>query len=1171
MTPRQSAADQTPTAAWSFSQWPLRRKLAAALIAPVLLAFWLGGLRVKTELDQERTFARAADSTLLLRPVTEFNLAVQRLAASSAPGGQGLKASAGAYDRAVKDVNQALDQSSVSDSVRRRTEEALVLGRGVRQAAGQSGAFSVAIDKSASTAGLVSSIIGDLGLNDVSSVKTLVALQDTIAAQRAMTGQQLNIANKDDASGSLSAIKLVGAETSFVTRLKDEATQANVSDIRQLVNENTARGVYLQQSSMTPDELAVVAGAFERSNTAYGSLLNRQLSEFEASLRAQASEHRTQALVNIALIVLALLASLVIVLALLRSLLVPLRAVRHGALEIARHRLPDAVRRIRDGEEAPAFQPIPVHTKEEVGQLARAVDDLHQQALTLAGEQARLRVQVGHMFETLSRRSTSLIEQQLTLIERLESDEEDPQRLQSLFRLDHLAARMRRNSDSLLVLAGTTTRRGGARSVSVADAVRAAVSEVEEYQRIDMHETSDDHVLSSVGSDLIHMLAEVVDNALSYSPPTSRVTIRGARTSEGGVLIEIKDAGLGMPPNTLAALNERLADGGDITTDTARRMGLFVVGSLAKRHGIGVRLRRNDDVGQSGITVSVHLPGVLLADRPSKKKPAVPLAGQVNGSAAPAAAPVQPNGHTASPSSPAAPPAPPAAPPVTNGEPVRGPGGLPVRRPMASGVGEHTSTGSAPAGPSASGTPAGEATSRAEATARTFKGMTSRRGAVSRPAGADEPARPTPPPATPADSAPAESAPAGKPAAARAAEPAPAPVPEPAAEPVSEGPRTTTGLPMRRPMATGITEHTGTPATRAEAAAEAANDGKRSWLRLPSRRSDGDEPKAKGRGRGKEAAAAEAEAEEEHRMPANLTAWLDHRAKLAEARAKATEDEAAGESADRDQPATDTASEQATEPAVMADTAATVTEPAVAVAEPAEAAEAGQEPAVPSATESAPAPAPVEEQVAALPARAAEPVQEPVYRDAGFSAAAAAMAPTDQPFTPFNAFGTPQPTAAQPVAQVAQEPPAPTEAETLETGLPRRQPGASGISPADSSHEDTPIFRAMGSSWLANTDGGQVDSSWSPAAAAGAPSAGAGIEGTQPESTVTGLPVRRPGQSGAPGTDPAAEGGPTSTRGGRDPESIRRSLNRHQTGVSSARSQTPLNGTPDREEADVPH
>ena len=242
-----------------------------------------------------------------------------------------------------------------------------------------------------------------------------------------------------------------------------------------------------------------------------------------------------------------------------------------------------------------------------MGQLARAVDDLHTQARTLAGDQARLRVQVGHMFETLSRRSTSLIDQQLSLIERLESDEEDPKRLQSLFRLDHLAARMRRNSDSLLVLAGTSTRRGMSGSVSVSDAVRAAVSEVENYERIDIGDTSNDHVLGAVGSDLIHLVAEIVDNALSYSPPTSRVAIRGARTPEGGLLIEVSDRGLGMPPKDLAALNDQLAHGGDITADTARRMGLFVVGSLAKRHGIAVRLRRNGDDKQ-GVTVSVHLP-----------------------------------------------------------------------------------------------------------------------------------------------------------------------------------------------------------------------------------------------------------------------------------------------------------------------------------------------------------------------------------------------------------------------------------------------------------------------------------------------------------------------------------------------------------------------------------
>ena len=643
MTQSQSAAGHA-SKAWSFDQWPLRRKLAAALIFPVLLAFVLGGLRVKSDYDQAQRFASAADSTVLLRPLVEFNLSVQRLAASSAPGGQGLKASAGVYDRAARAVSGALQAADTSETVASRTEEALSLGRAVRAAASQTGAFSVAIDKSASTASLVSGIVGDLALNDATSVKALVALQDTIAAQRAMTGQQLNLANADDASGAQKAVKLVGAEASFVSRLRDETGVSHGSDVRQLINENTGRGVYLQGAALEKDQLGVVAATFERSNAAYGSLVDRQLTELETSLRAQASGHRTQALVNMALVVGALLAALFIVLALLRSLLIPIRVVRQGALDIARNKLPEAVRRIRDGEEPSAPEPIPVHTREEMGQLARAVDDLHQQALSLAGEQARLRVQVGSMFETLSRRSTSLIDQQLSLIERLESDEEDPQRLQSLFRLDHLAARMRRNSDSLLVLAGTSTRRGSARSVSVADAVRAAVSEVEDYQRIDIGETSDDQVLSAVGSDLIHMVAEIVDNALSYSPPTSRVTIRGARTSDGGLLVEVKDRGLGMPAAELAALNERLANGGDITTDTARRMGLFVVGSLAKRHGIGVRLRRNEDADRSGVTVSVHLPAALLADSGQAAPDARPAAPALNGHAAPASSAARPNG-----------------------------------------------------------------------------------------------------------------------------------------------------------------------------------------------------------------------------------------------------------------------------------------------------------------------------------------------------------------------------------------------------------------------------------------------------------------------------------------------------------------------------------------------
>jgi hypothetical protein len=308
-------------------------------------------------------------------------------------------------------------------------------------------------------------------------------------------------------------------------------------------------------------------------------------------------------------------------------------------------------------------------------------------------------------------------------------------------------------------------------------------------------------------------------------------------------------------------------------------------------------------------------------------------------------------------------------------------------------------------------------------------------------------------------------------------------------------------------MATGITEHTGTPATRAEAAAEAAADqGKRGWLRRPSRKA-GEQPTTQ---RKDAAAAAEAE-EAEHRMPANLTAWLDHRAKLAAARAEAEGKAAAG---DDTEAAPEAVATQAEAPAVARPVAARTSAPS-----------SGE----------------------------------------GFSAAAAALAPADQATTPFNAFGT-----QQPAAPVVSAPEAPQAAEpvalepTLASGLPRRQPGASGIQPNDAvpPREDPPIFRAMGSPWLANPDGGHVDSSRPPAAVDGGPSA---------PDAPSGLPVRRPGGSFATGVADAPEAAQPAARAGRDPESIRRSLNRHQTGVSSARSQTPLNGTPDREEADVPH
>jgi anti-sigma regulatory factor (Ser/Thr protein kinase) len=217
------------------------------------------------------------------------------------------------------------------------------------------------------------------------------------------------------------------------------------------------------------------------------------------------------------------------------------------------------------------------------------------------------------MFETLSRRSRSLVDQQLSLIDHLERDEEDPERLRSLFRLDHLAARMRRNGANLLVLAGSKVPREHADPVPVAALIDAAASEVEDYTRVVTAGVPDSEVLGVVAGDLVHLLAELLDNALRYSPPVSQVRVSAVHTGNGGLVVEISDVGLGMTDADLRVANARLQSGGEVNPYTARHMGLFVVGRLAAQHGLVVRLR-NTSAGErnSGTTAGVYVPAELL-------------------------------------------------------------------------------------------------------------------------------------------------------------------------------------------------------------------------------------------------------------------------------------------------------------------------------------------------------------------------------------------------------------------------------------------------------------------------------------------------------------------------------------------------------------------------------
>ena len=253
--------------------------------------------------------------------------------------------------------------------------------------------------------------------------------------------------------------------------------------------------------------------------------------------------------------------------------------------------------------------PIDVTSREEIGQLARAVDDLHRQAVHLASGEAKLRSQVGDMFVTLSRRNTTLVNQQLGLIEALERDEEDPERLESLFKLDHLASRMRRTAESLMVLADAPTQTGGQESISVADTLHAATAGVQDYQRVQILSSPTERIIGSAAADVVHLITELVDNALNYSPPTAPVLVM-TTTQPGRTVISISDAGLGIDTESLTQINSDLTSGGEMTPDTARRMGLHVVSRLARRHGISVSLERND---RGGSTATVTLPRSILS------------------------------------------------------------------------------------------------------------------------------------------------------------------------------------------------------------------------------------------------------------------------------------------------------------------------------------------------------------------------------------------------------------------------------------------------------------------------------------------------------------------------------------------------------------------------------
>ncbi|PIB76445.1 ATP-binding protein [Mycobacterium celatum] len=616
-TPEAPAAPAKRPPTWSLRNWPVRWKVVAIVAVPLILAMVFGGLRIYGALNEASQLRLAADRAEVVPAITKYMSALDVALLSASNGGdvEGAKKN---YEARKYELQSRLADTDVAPDVRN--------GLGVLLNGGQALLDKVASngiglrDRVTSYAPILltaeNAIDGSVRVDNEKIRAAAQGLSRAIGARGQMMMQQLLVTRGGDLPEPelrTSMMTLAGTEPSTLFGMA-EVLGVGSPEAKKLQQQMVTRMAVMSDPASLLVNNPALLRSIQTTDAIAAQIIKDTTSSVTKAVEDRAKDRRDAAIRDTVLVLAAIVAALVIVLLVARSLIQPLRVLRDGALKVAHQDLEREIARVRAGDER-APEPLPVYTSEEIGQVAHAVDELHTQALLLAGDEARLRLLVNDMFETMSRRNRSLVDQQLSLIDRLERNEQDPERLDSLFRLDHLAARMRRIGANLLVLAGAQSSRGDQRAPQpLSTVINAATSEVEDYRRVETPTVPDSTVRGTAAGDIVHLLAELIDNALRYSPPMSPVRVSATRRNDGGVLIQVVDAGLGMTGGDRRIANMRLRAGGEVTPDNARHMGLFVVGRLADRHGIRVRLRSSSRDGhRPGTTAEVYLPPAVLA------------------------------------------------------------------------------------------------------------------------------------------------------------------------------------------------------------------------------------------------------------------------------------------------------------------------------------------------------------------------------------------------------------------------------------------------------------------------------------------------------------------------------------------------------------------------------
>ncbi|MFD0349296.1 nitrate- and nitrite sensing domain-containing protein [Kitasatospora aburaviensis] len=650
--------------------WRIRTRLIALLTLPVLVALVLGGLRIQTSLEASQQLAQMANLSDLAKKATNLADALQNERDVSA-------------GPITHDPNAPLDDDivnarKITDDLNRTFTASSDKFENLELSGGKALLFQIRRDLNSisdargnpyqNNQNIQATITAyDVIIRDLLAISQDIALasnnRDLVRATRALqqfslaknvTSQQralisAALANPKSPDLSLSdesfGIRLRTSYDNALTGFNNIYTSHDLDNLRGQLSYNNvvadadryARSI-LQQSGIHQTEPVSYKDWYEKITakiTAERRIEAKLIEDLDGKAQDLQAAADTEALITGAAVALVLLVALGGAAVIARSMVRSLTRLQAAAEDVAERRLPELVKTLSESDPHDVdvtVEPVAVDSTDEIGHVAHAFDMVHSEAVRLAAEQALLRGNINAMFTNLSRRSQGLIQRQLSLISELESREADPDQLANLFKLDHLATRMRRNGENLLVLAGEDPGRRWTRPVPLVDVLRAAASEVEQYERIELASVPSAEVAGRVVNDLVHLLAELLENATSFSSPQTRVRVTGHALPDGRVLVEIHDTGIGLSPDDLADINERLANPPTVDVSVSRRMGLFVVGRLSLRHGIRIQLRPSDS---GGTTALVMLPVDVTnsADRRAPGRPGPAQAKQQRGAA----------------------------------------------------------------------------------------------------------------------------------------------------------------------------------------------------------------------------------------------------------------------------------------------------------------------------------------------------------------------------------------------------------------------------------------------------------------------------------------------------------------------------------------------------------